>query len=143
MRFRSKIDTWLVLLLLFAAAAVVVACAAQIKLRGPSAIPVSVAVFVALIGPCIWMLVSTYYWFEGEELRVNCGPRRWHIPLKEVHLVARNRSLAASAALSADRIRIDYGRGKVIFISPQDKEAFLSEFEARRSNKSFERTREG
>jgi hypothetical protein len=141
MRFRSKIDAWLILLMLFAAAAVVVACAAQIKLHGPSAIPVSVAVFVALIGPCIWMLISTYYWFEGGDLRVNCGPRRWRIPLDQVHFISRNRSMLASAALSADRFRIDYGQGKVIFVSPKAKEAFLSELEARRSNKSLERTR--
>jgi hypothetical protein len=45
------------------------------------------------------------------------------------------------AALSADRFRIDYGQGQVIFISPKNKEAFLSELETQRSGKSLERTR--
>jgi hypothetical protein len=143
MRFRSKIDAWMVLIMLFAAVAVAVVCAAQIKLRGLAAVPMSMVVFIALIGPCVWVLASTYYWFDDAHLRVSCGPLRWRIPLDQIHHIEAARNFASSAALSADRLRIYYGRGKVIFVSPRNKGAFLAELDARRSNISFERTREG
>lgn len=125
----------MVLIIIFAATATLIACAAQIKLRGPSAIPLSLAAVVTLIGPCIWVLTSTYYLFDGAELRVRCGPLRWQIPLDQIHNVEPTRNPMSSAALSLDRLRIDYGRGKFVLVSPADKAGFLRELNARRSNK--------
>jgi hypothetical protein len=38
-----------------------------------------------------------------------------------------------SPAFSLDRLRIEYGRGRWIMISPRDKDGFLRELEVRRS----------
>lgn len=39
----------------------------------------------------------------------------------------------ASPALSLDRLKIEYGQGHWIMISPRDREGFLRELESRRS----------
>ncbi|MCZ2156874.1 MAG: PH domain-containing protein [Bryobacterales bacterium] len=88
------------------------------------------------------MLASTYYVFEGGILRVRCGPLRWSIPLDHIHRVEPSRNSRSSPALSLDRLRIDYGCGKFVLVSPEDKEGFLREINARRSNKSLERGRD-
>jgi len=104
--FPSKVDTWLVVVL---AAAILIG----------AALPA-------------WLLMATHYTLEDTELRVRSGPFRWSVPIREITAITPTRNPLSSPALSLDRLRIDYGRGRSLMISPADKDGFLRELERRR-----------
>jgi hypothetical protein len=76
---------------------------------------------VALIGS---MLVGTHYTVAGDTLRVACGPFRWKVPIDAIQSVEATRSPLSSPALSLDRLRIHYGKRRIM-VSPSDKAGFL------------------
>jgi hypothetical protein len=137
--FRSKVDAWLGAILI---ATPILAVASILR----SAIPEGGAVvsFVALlavlpVGLPLWLLCSTHYTLTATTLSVRCGPLSWHVPLEDIRSVQPTRNSLSSPALSLDRLRIDYGRGRTIMISPTDRERFLRELEARRTRQNSPR----
>ena len=75
----------------------------------------------------IWLLLDTHYTFTADTLRVQCGPFCWRIALAEVTEVSPSRSWVSSPALSLDRLRIRYGRGRSILLSPREKQRFVEQ----------------
>jgi hypothetical protein len=143
MRFRSKIDAWLVLLVI-ATGVLALTTSIPLILRGvPGAIPIAVAVFASVVGLPAWLLLTTSYWFEDEELCIRSGPLRWRIPINQIKAVTPTRNILSSPALSLDRLQIDYGMCQCVLVSPLDKKGFLSELNALRSNSSSQRGRDG
>jgi len=128
---KSKIDSWLLATLGFSAI-VSLAAAGFIVSMEASPLTWSVAVFTAVIGAGlpVWLLRSTDYAIESEALVVRCGPFKFNIRLTEISSITPCSSLLSSPALSRDRLRIDYGQGKSILISPDDKEQFLNDIRA-------------
>ena len=124
-RFNSKIDRWLLFLL----AAVIVFEVVVMSLAATRANEPGEALFliatalaiVALIGS---MLIGTHYTVTGDTLRVVCGPFRWKVPIDTIESVEATRNPLSSPALSLDRLRIHYGK-KRIMVSPSDKAGFL------------------
>jgi hypothetical protein len=90
-------------------------------------------VFLLLAGLPVWILTSTNYTFTSNELSIRCGPFSWKIPFRDITVVERTNSRRSGPALSMDRLRIAYGQGKAILISPENKEAFLRELYSRRN----------
>lgn len=80
----------------------------------------------------IWLVRTTVYVLSADRLDVRSGPFRWKVPLHEIRKISPSRNILSSPAFSLDRLRIDYGRGKFILISPAEREAFLRDLEARR-----------
>ena len=87
-------------------------------------IPVGM-MFLATAAVC-WIGVATYYELRGDRLVIHCGPFTWRIPLVEVTEVRASASIRSGPALSMDRLEILYGDGKVLIISPADKERFIA-----------------
>jgi hypothetical protein len=142
MRFRSKIDGWLVLLVI-ATGVLALTTSIPLIIRGvPGAIPIAVVVFVSVVGLPVWLLSTTSYWFEDEELCIRSGPLRWRIPVNQIKAVTPTRNLLSSPALSLDRLQIDYGLYQSVLVSPLDKKGFLGALNALRSNSSLQRDRE-
>lgn len=133
-RFRSKVDTWLLVVLV---AAVLMCAASAFGLRGARSADLWFAVPTLLVGAGlpIWLLLSTHYTIDETDLRVRSGPFTWRVPLAEITSVTPTHNPLSSPALSLDRLRIEYGRGRALMISPQDKEGFLACLEERRSNR--------
>ena len=125
MRLRSKIDGWLAAVLLLSIALLVAGLWTAHAQDGP--LPVALALPILLLGAGLplWILAGTHYTFVGDALVVRCGPFRWRIPLREIRSVTPTRDMLASPALSLDRLRIDYGVGRTVMVSPADKDAFL------------------
>ncbi|MDX1605745.1 MAG: PH domain-containing protein [Candidatus Competibacterales bacterium] len=87
--------------------------------------------FAAVAFP-VWLLRSTYYRFDEDHLHIRSGPFRWNVPFQQIQGVEPTRNPLSSPALSLDRLRIDYGRGRSIMVSPQDKRRFLNRLEQAR-----------
>ena len=125
-RFKSKVDAWIALLI----AAVVLMDIAFIYIFALSGggLAERSGVFLTLVGVLIllsWLTLRTYYAVVDDTLKVVCGPFRWKIPVADIHSVTPTRSLWSSPALSLDRLRIEYGEGRWIMVSPADQRGFL------------------
>lgn len=134
--FKSKIDTWLLLVLVSA----VVAClygATEIATRVEE---IGVVVAGLLIAPLaigtilpIWILLATRYRLGDDVLEVQSGPFSWTVPIDEIEQVDATRGAKSSPALSLDRLRIKYGENRELLISPEPRAQFLRSLESRRA----------
>jgi hypothetical protein len=131
--FPSKIDLWagLIFTLTIALCLLPFVFALQTKEVGP--ILGSLPALIFGVALPLWLLKGTYYTFADTLLIVRSGPFKWQIPVKEITAVTPTSSVFSSPALSFDRLRIDYGRGQTVMISPKLKEEFLRELDARRA----------
>lgn len=130
--YRSKIDAWLVALLGVAVAVSLAGAVATLSV--PSAAAWAVGAFIAVVGVGLplWLLVSTRYRLGRGQLLVRSGPFKWRIQVADITNITPTSSPLSSPALSLDRLRIDYGRGKSLMISPLHKDRFLVDMEAAR-----------
>ena len=127
--YRSKLDGWMVGVLAGSALASWVAAIGVVWARVPYAW--AMATVVGALGALLplWLVASTRYVVDADTLLVQCAGLRWRIPMAEITAVTPTNSALSSPALSLDRLRIDYGNGKSLMVSPQDKEEFLREIE--------------
>lgn len=130
--FGSKVDLWLLIVLLVVFSICVFPALSLLGEGGAGARAVAVLLLAFGALP-VWILLATRYVLSDEELRIRCGPFKWTVPLREITAVTPTRSPLSSPALSLDRLRIDYGNGRSILISPEQRNAFLRSLEARRS----------
>jgi len=84
------------------------------------------------VGLPLWLLFSTRYTLEATYLLAQSGPFKWVVPLADIKSITPSNNPLSSPALSLDRLRIDYGKGRMLLISPRDKEQFLQDVEAAR-----------
>ncbi|MBW7902463.1 MAG: PH domain-containing protein [Rhodocyclaceae bacterium] len=84
------------------------------------------------VGLPLWLLLGTDYALDAKHLHIKSGPFRWQVAIADITRITPSSSPLSSPALSLDRLRIDYGRGASIMISPRDKERFIREIEALR-----------
>lgn len=131
--YRSKIDTWLVAVVLAAIASVVYSSFQALAAPAPGAVLVVVLALLVSIGLPAWLILATHYTLTATELRIRSGPFRWTVPLGQIVSVTPTRNPLSSPALSLDRLRIEYGPGKRIMISPRDRDLFLRDLDHRRS----------
>lgn len=133
-RYASKTDLWLLLILLVSlVAALAGGIAASIE-GGPLRIAQMSFVMLFVIGLLVWLRVGTHYTLDGRNLIIRSGPLRWTIDVDEITRIEKARGLMmarSSPALSLDRLRITYGAGKTLMISPAEKEKFLADLKAR------------
>jgi membrane protein YdbS with pleckstrin-like domain len=130
--FPSRIDTWLVGVIVVAALGAVAACAVLLTASVPRGWMVATSLLLTTVGLPVWLLTTTRYQFQGEELLIRSGPFKWSVPIRQVKTVSDTRNPMSSPALSLDRLLIEYGQGKSIMVSPQDRQGFLAELNSRR-----------
>ena len=124
-RFNSKIDRWLLFLLAAVMVfEVVVMSLAATRANEPGEALFLIATALAIVALIGSMLIGTHYTVTGDTLRVVCGPFRWKVPIDAIESVEATRNPLSSPALSLDRLRIHYGK-KRIMVSPSDKAGFL------------------
>ena len=125
-RFKSKIDTWILLLMIVAIVFQVVAVgAAALQANDPLATTGLLLLMIVVTGLMLWLLVGTHYTVERDYLRVVSGPFRWKVPLNEITSVTRTRNPLSSPALSLDRLMIRYRKRRRIIVSTTDREGFM------------------
>lgn len=123
MRFRSKVDAWLVAAL---AALVGFPLLMSIGAMRSANVPGGALLLMVLpIAFVIWIFTTTFYVVTATDLVVRSGPVNRRIPLTSITGVRATRNPLSSPALSLDRLEIEYNPGRSILISPVDKEAFI------------------
>lgn len=128
--YRSKVDSWLLVVLLGAMAVSLYTAGAV--LAADRSVSAWLTAFVSGglgLGLPLWLLLTTRYVLDPERLEVHSGPFAWTVPVREITRVVPTNNPLSSPALSLDRLRIEYGRGRAIMISPRDKLRFLDDLD--------------
>jgi membrane protein YdbS with pleckstrin-like domain len=133
MVFPSKVDAWLLVVLVLAAGVVLVAAGSALRHASGIALLVSIAAIGIGAALPMWILASTRYLIEDGTLQVRSGPFAWRIPVSSITSITPTNSPVSSPALSLDRLRVEYGAGQVLLVSPADQQAFLRALEAARN----------
>ena len=79
------------------------------------------------LGFCLWTLLGTYYTLDAKTLTAYSGPFHWVVELRDIHSVRSTRDARSGPALSFDRLRVEFGAGRVLVISPREKVEFLAD----------------
>lgn len=130
--YRSKVDLWLLGVLIAGMAVAGLGAVQPIVAGTPGGWWIAIGIALIGIGLPLWILLGTYYRFEADELIVRCGPFRWRIALSEITEVLPTSNPVSSPALSLDHLKIVFGRGRTLLVSPRYKEEFRDEIERRR-----------
>ncbi|SER06326.1 PH domain-containing protein [Nitrosomonas sp. Nm51] len=123
--FKSKIDRSLLFLLAFSIIACLMGASVMLEVGGTFNAILAAVTLIAGAGFPLWILLSTRYIVDDENLKIMSGPFSWIIPIQSIISVQETRSAGASPALSLDRLEIKYGTDKAILVSPADKQAFI------------------
>lgn len=124
--FRSKYDTWLVVLagsFVPAAAATVLTLSRRSEPSWIDALTVALMLGVAVM--LAWSLWATRYVVSATALDIQCGPFRWSVPLASIRSVEPTRDTTSGPAWSLDRLCVT-AADKTVLISPLDKAGFLA-----------------
>jgi len=123
--FESKRDTWL-MLILGGSIVIDIAVAVFLVRAEMPLLPKTLTIIVLLASAMLILSImrGTRYVVDREYLVACCGPFRWRVPLAEIRSIDPTRSPLSSPALSLDRLKISYGDGKALLVSPADKARF-------------------
>lgn len=123
---RSRVDSgWMMLVLVMAVFSLLVC--AMLALRGYGVLALPLFVLTAVLP--MWTVVSTRYHVLGDYLRVNAGPFRWRIDLKQITKVEPCHNWYPAPAMSVQRLRItcvnESKKSFTLEISPEDRYQFI------------------
>jgi hypothetical protein len=127
MKFKSKIDLWLVIFI-FGAIAFSFGSALVPVFQGEAGLSqalVTILLGIFFSGLFIWLIKTTYYVLEERELIIRSGPIRKRIPYSEIKSARKSSNPISSPALSLKRVEISYLYGMAL-ISPKERDKFLS-----------------
>ena len=77
------------------------------------------------IGLLIWIWFGTGYRIENETIKIQNGPFKWKISIKEINSISKRKSLLATPALSVDRLVLQYGKYGDMLLSPKNECEFI------------------
>jgi membrane protein YdbS with pleckstrin-like domain len=122
--FKSKIDTWLLVVVLISTAITLVALVVAGSYSDEPSSAMILVIMILAVAPLAWLFTSTKYIVDDESLRIQCGPFRWSIPVKDISSIRETRNPISSPALSLDRLELRHEGQKSILVSPKEKAAF-------------------
>ncbi|MDC4305773.1 PH domain-containing protein [Acinetobacter baumannii] len=129
MKFRSKIDWWLLLIFVVITANIIFKIYQEVH-HSSIGTNFSHLMIYSLVILVIWLpIFSTYYVVETNILVIKSLIFRWKINIDDITQIEPTHNPLSSPALSLDRLKISYmknGRIAKVIISPKDKEGFLN-----------------
>ncbi|WP_347017267.1 PH domain-containing protein [Acinetobacter seifertii] len=129
MKFRSKIDWWLLLIFVVITANIIFKTYQEVH-HSSIGTNFSHLIIYSLVIVVIWFpIFSTYYVVENSKLVIKSLVFRWKINIDDIIQIEPTHNPLSSPALSLDRLKISYmknGRVAKVMISPKDKEGFLN-----------------
>lgn len=128
MKFRSKIDWWLLLIFIIITANIVIKIY-EANHHYSLASNFSHLIIYSLVIFLIWLpIFNTYYVVENGTLVIKSLVFRWKININDITQIEPTHNPLSSPALSLDRLKIYYMKNRkivTVMISPKNKEAFL------------------
>jgi len=128
--YRSKVDSKIAAVTVLTIVVLIVTGATLTDRNHDTAIVLH-AVSLFCLALCVWTLLGTYYVIDATSLDVRSGPFHWTVPLRDIRSVQPTRDIRSGPALSFDRLRIEYGAGRVLLVSPREKDAFIADLARR------------
>ena len=125
MFFRSAVDPWFYALVVSLPAVLFTGVLPKLTGAHPTVIILTVTGLILVTTLPAWLLISTFYRVDSVILRVQAGPFTWAVPLEQIRAVTATQSLTSSPALSRNRLKIEYGHGQSILVSPKHRVAFI------------------
>jgi len=128
LKFRSKIDWWLLLIFIIITANIVIKIY-EANHHYSLASNFSHLIIYSLVIFLIWLpIFNTYYVVENGTLVIKSLVFRWKININDITQIEPTHNPLSSPALSLDRLKIYYMKNRkivTVMISPKNKEAFL------------------
>lgn len=128
--FRSKVDIWLVAVGVAIPIVVLEFFVEDTTVSDWSADVIAYGIVVLGLLLFAGTYFTTRYRFSSEFLLIKSGPFSWTIPLRSITKVEPTHNPASGPALSLDRLAIHYD-GKIVLVSPADKQGFMTELKKR------------
>jgi len=135
LRYKTKVDVWLVVLLAGVVAlpmAIGIVGYVRTGLSPATWVPLSIALLIAVV---IWVVaVPTRYDLTPDSLMIRSGLLHWAVPLSEVTSITPTSNPLSSPAWSLERLKVTWtvtGNARSISISPERTEEFLREVATR------------
>ncbi|MCC7178964.1 MAG: PH domain-containing protein [Acidobacteria bacterium] len=128
MRFRSKVDAWLIVPVGIGIAVPAVMGVVRV-LAGRVGLGTSV-VLIAISLALAWLCVVSYT-ITDDTIIVKRGPIRSQMPLSRLRTLRGTREAIAAPALSLDRIEIRTDKGLWLLVSPADRPGFIRAIQER------------
>jgi hypothetical protein len=126
--YGSRVDAWLAAVLILA---VVLVSGASLAAAVDTGNLASLAPAV-IMGLVLGLLVFPIrYTMQEDLLLIQSGVLKYRVPYAEITDVSPSREAWSSPAMSLDRLKIQYGAGKSILISPENQAEFVNELSAR------------
>jgi hypothetical protein len=133
MRVKSKIDLFIGIVIWSSVAIMAV----PMIMKNDQTL-LSYAIGLPVIAFLLWIYFGTYYELRDEYLYCRCGPFSEKITYPKIKSVKLSRNMLSSMALSLDRIEVkQHGKGYLLgttYISPENREQFMSELISRCNN---------
>ncbi|WP_343568227.1 PH domain-containing protein [Acinetobacter sp.] len=129
MRFRSKIDWWLLLIFVVITANIIFKIYQEVHHSSIGTNFSHLMIYSLVILVILLPIFSTYYVVETNILVIKSLIFRWKINIDDITQIEPTHNPLSSPALSLDRLKISYmknGRIAKVMISPKDKEGFLN-----------------
>lgn len=135
--YSSRVDAWIVLLLVVVLGGTLVAAALEAAESGD----VRILIFagIGVLFPCVLigiLSIPLAYRLDETILTIRSGLITWKVPIGGIREIRKTSNPLSAPAWSLKRIRIDYdneGHPAWILISPQDRDAFISDLKARQA----------
>lgn len=124
MIFKSAVDSWFYAAIGLLILLGIISLWPIIRMGNSSSIVLSIGTLLLTLGLSIWLL-RTEYRISNSTLLIRSGPFRWTIPIEEIQSIEPSQSVLSSPALSLNRLKITYGAGKKVLVSPKRREQFL------------------
>lgn len=131
MRYRTRVDTWIVVLLANAVALpLAIAVLSYVRVGTGLAVWLPLAIAALMIVIMCSVALPTYYEVTSDRLVIRSGWLRWEVPLAEIESVTPTSNPLSSPAWSLERLEVKWtgtGSPRSILISPQRTDEFLRE----------------
>jgi len=131
MIYQSKVDWWIALILIFLPCCLGFVSMALLLSGETLGGLINLAALGVVLMVYVFALFPLRYETSSDVLVICSGWGKRRVPYVDIRNVRPSRSPLSSPALSLDRLRIDCGKTFPLYISPDDKRAFLRDLAAR------------
>ena len=123
--FKSRIDKWVLACLALSIIACLMGSFVMLKVGGTFNYILAAVVIIVGTGFPIWILTATEYKVLDDKLEILSGPFTWSIAIADIQSIQPAQNVMTSPALAFERLEINYGENRAIYVSPENESEFI------------------